>query len=78
MYNLDKTLELLGKRRFQTIGISGMHESHVRNWEIVVDARLVRMGSFSIYKIKKRRKYALIGREYNIFTEILRASNTEG
>ena len=36
------------------------------------------MGSFSIYKIKKRRKYALIGREYNIVIETVRASNTEG
>ena len=46
-----------GKEGFQTIGISGMYESHVRNWEIVVDARLeVRMGSFSIYKIKKTKK----------------------
>ena len=64
----DKTIELFylriymyktklsncsGKEGFQTIGISGMYESHVRNWEIVVDARLdVRMGSFSIFKIK--------------------------
>ena len=52
-----------GKEGFQTIGISGMYESHVRNLEIVVDDRLeVRMGSFSIYKIKKEENMlSLVG-----------------
>ena len=54
--------------------MSHMWETKKLLWTIAYNLE-VRMGSFSIYKIKKRRKYALIGREYNILTETVRASN---